>query len=446
MHSLCVEEVIRGASEEAEDFSGRSTSSVRLRGKQRRTYQSESRSSRAYLKPIPRQSVVHLAQASVPRRRAESVAMGVLAQSHLSALGSQLFTSAAGGIENIGGRGMVSTLELAEGAPVIVELPHESITVEDYARPLYRKDIFFPGSVKRQIDASAASIATAAANVLDPSNEQVGNSQASMAIQDELRRRKVCVSGTSQFGSSILFGDNVPLPPINESSVPEEGVPGDANWTGSCLMSLTKIPLPDVFENKEATSGTDSEAYLWDRLRAETGLNLSDTPADGIYRVPRSHSLCGWWLCWKTQRTHSLDRGDMDSVERLKRALMEDGDRAADKKFSRRAHLVLRRKCDFLPKSMCDVLVTMMNLSLLKSKSFLLFCLASLIAMTGAYVPLFFVCDLADSFNIPKSQSAYLLTVYVTRQADLIADSSGCIESYDQPLRNAVLSSHDQID
>ncbi|VDN21131.1 unnamed protein product, partial [Dibothriocephalus latus] len=27
--------------------------------------------------------------------------------------------------------------------PYLVELPHESITIEDYARPLYRKDIFF---------------------------------------------------------------------------------------------------------------------------------------------------------------------------------------------------------------------------------------------------------------------------------------------------------------
>ncbi|VDD84460.1 unnamed protein product [Mesocestoides corti] len=128
----------------SKDYSGRPVSSIRSHKKQRRTHQSECHSSRFQLKPIPRQSVVHLAHASVPRRRAESVAMSVLSQSHLSALGSQFFTSAAGGIENAEIRGIVSTLELADGAPVIVELPHESITVEDYARPLYRKDIFFP--------------------------------------------------------------------------------------------------------------------------------------------------------------------------------------------------------------------------------------------------------------------------------------------------------------
>ncbi|CDS42798.1 Major facilitator superfamily locus tagral substrate transporter [Echinococcus multilocularis] len=395
---------------------------------------SERRPSRMCTRPIPRQSVVQLANASVPRRRSESVSMGALTRSYLSSLGSAMFASTTGGFGSAGGgagsRGGAAE-ELVDTAPVIVELPHESICVEDYARPLYRKDIFFPGSVKRQIESSAASIAAAVTSMMETSGDQIGCSQASMEMADGVRRRKVTV-GTSQFGSGILFGDNVPLPPINEASVPVEGAPSDANWTGSCLMSLTRIPLPDVFEVEKESAGegggvvVEDETRVWDRLKSETGLNLADAPADGIYRVPRSHSMCGWWLCWETRRKQSseLATEEGEEMERFKRALVEDGDSSAQPtRFPQRARLVLVRRCVFLPKSMCDVLVTMMNLSLLKTKSFLIFCLASLIAVMGEcgggggdcdgiYVPLFFVCDLADSFGIPKSQSAYLLTVY----------------------------------
>lgn len=302
-------------------------------------------------------------------------------------------------------------------------------------------------------------------NMMETSEDQIVCSQVSVEMADGVRRRKTTM-GTSQFGSNILFGDNVPLPPINEASVPAEGAPQDANWTGSCLMSLTRIPLPDVFEAEDGGVGVgvggvvEDEAKLWDRLKSETGLNLADAPADGIYRVPRSHSMCGWWLCWETRRKHSAELAaeEEDEMERLKRSLKEDGDRSLrPMKFPQRARLVLVRRCVFLPKSMFDVLVTMMNLSLLKAKSFLIFCLSSLITVMGecsggdggcsvgtlslaflsggrgggdfsimvhgsppfpfflhlgAYVPLFFVCDLANSFSIPKGQSAYLLTVY----------------------------------
>ncbi|VDM21307.1 unnamed protein product [Hydatigera taeniaeformis] len=398
---------------------------------------SRRRPSRTYTRPIPRQSVVQLANASVPRRRSESVAMGALTRSYLSSIGSTMFASTADGFGGMGsgiGSRSGDAEELVDAAPVIVELPHESISVEDYARPLYRKDIFFPGSVKRQIEASAASIAAAAGSMMEASEDQIGYSQASVEMADGPRRRKTTM-GASQFGSNILFGDNVPLPPINEVSVPAEGAPLDANWTGSCLMSLTRIPLPDVFESEAKGVGTgdggvvEDEASFWDRLRSETGLNLADAPADGIYRVPRSHSMCGWWLCWETRRKRSAELAaeEEDGMKQLKRSLKEDGDRSLQPmRFPRHARLVLVRRCMFLPKSMFDVLMTMMNLSLLKAKSFLVFCLSSLIAVMGecsgggggggggggVYVPLFFVCDLADSFSIPKSQSAYLLTVY----------------------------------
>lgn len=109
-----------------------------------RTHLSERHPVRGYTRPIPHQSTTHLAIASAPRDRSVSVAIGQVTQSHLSSFGSALFASSIGQIGSLGAD-INSAEALADtGAPVIVELPHESITVEDYARPLYRKDIFFP--------------------------------------------------------------------------------------------------------------------------------------------------------------------------------------------------------------------------------------------------------------------------------------------------------------
>lgn len=193
-------------------------------------------------------------------------------------------------------------------------------------------------------------------------------------------------AGTSAFGSSIQFGDNVPLPPISGASVSDKGNLNDANWTGSCLMSLTKIPIPDVFENdKVEENEAEQEAKVWDRLKAETGLNLTEKRADGIYRVPRSFSLCGWWLCWQTQKGPRVSSSDeLDEMEKFKRTVMEGGGSGYQlMKYPPKPNLVLIRRCVYLPKSMCDVLVTMMNLSLLKRGSFPIFCAGNAIAMLG---------------------------------------------------------------
>nr|CDS34258.1 monocarboxylate transporter [Hymenolepis microstoma] len=379
----------------------------------RRTHASECYPTRDYVRPIPKHSAFYLATASAPRNRSVSAAYDQVTQSRLSAFGSALFPPSTVR-PGASATDIRSVEELVEsGAPVIVELPHESISVEDYSRPLYRTDIFFPGSVKRKISKTAAQVAATASNA-DENPDNRGISPQSplgggVGIPDGIRNRKVSM-GTSVFGSSINFGENVPLPPINEVPVLENGSPIDENWTGSCMMSLTRIPLPDVFNEKKSKSelSEEEEAKIWDRLKADTHINLSDKPADGIYHVPRSHSLCGWWLCWKTERKQPEDDEESDEMEHFKRSLFV-GDKP---EVSRKPRLVLVRRCTSLPKSMFDVLVAMMNLSLLKSFSFAMYCLASLIAVLGMYVPLFFVCDLADSFDIPKSQSAYLLTAY----------------------------------
>lgn len=244
----------------------------------------------------------------------------------------------------------------------------------------------FRGSIKRRIDTSAAQIDAAASKIFENPDTRVISSQASLGggvgVPDGIRNRKISF-GTPVFGSTINFGDNVPLPPINEASVPENGAPTDANWTGSCMMSLTRIPLPDVFKEEKSKTelSEEEEAKVWDHLKAETDLNLIDKPADGIYHVPRSHTLCGWWLCWKTEKKHPEDDEESDETEQFKRFLI-DRDKS---KVSKIPKLVLVRRCASLPKSMFDVLVTMMNLSLLKSFSFTMYCLASLIAVIGKW-------------------------------------------------------------
>lgn len=132
---------------DATDQPGRRTRRYQSRHKNsvlhRRSHQSECRPSRTYSRPIPRQSVIQFANVSLPRYRSASIAACQLTQSHIGNFGSALFSSTLS--RGVGGlSGTPSIEELTDTAPVIVELPHESITLEDYARPLYRKDIFFP--------------------------------------------------------------------------------------------------------------------------------------------------------------------------------------------------------------------------------------------------------------------------------------------------------------
>ncbi|KAL7063898.1 hypothetical protein AAHC03_05283 [Spirometra sp. Aus1] len=328
----------------------------------------------------------------------------------------------------------LTTEELS--GPILVELPHESITIEDYARPLYRKDIFFPGSVKRQIEStsSAGSIAMSKSSIATPTTAAAlvatggGAGESLAGGMDGLGVRRHKASSVSQFGSSLTFGDNIPLPTtIGAVTAPGLAVVTkdgqDVNWTGSCIMTLTKIPLPDVFE--EPPREEEESAALWEKLKQESGLLLTDTPADGIFRVPRSKSQCGWWLCWRTHYYYSSDDEEDEVKEELTKEkvplkkLPED-DRRQHRHMKvpqlphlpEKAELVLRRTCEFMPKSIWDVITTMLDFSLLKSKSLFLLCLASLIAVIGMYVPLFFVCDIANSFQIPKSQSSLLLTCY----------------------------------
>nr|VZI52428.1 unnamed protein product [Spirometra erinaceieuropaei] len=224
---------------------------------------------------------------------------------------------------------------------------------------------------------------------------------------DGLGVRRHKASSVSQFGSSLTFGDNIPLP----TTIGAVAAPGlavvtkdgqDVNWTGSCIMTLTKIPLPDVFE--EPPREEEESAALWEKLKQESGLLLTDTPADGIFRVPRSKSQCGWWLCWRTHYYYSSDDEEDEVKEELTKEkvplkkLPED-DRRQHRHMKvpqlphlpEKAELVLRRTCEFMPKSIWDVITTMLDFSLLKSKSLFLLCLASLIAVIGMYVPLFFL-------------------------------------------------------
>ncbi|BHF65242.1 hypothetical protein SprV_0200825200 [Sparganum proliferum] len=327
----------------------------------------------------------------------------------------------------------LTTEELS--GPFLVELPHESITIEDYARPLYRKDIFFPGSVKRQMEStsSAGSIAMSKSSIATPTTAAAlvitggGAGESLAGGVDGLGVRRHKASSVSQFGSSLTFGDNIPLP----TTVGAVTAPGlavvtkdgqDVNWTGSCIMTLTKIPLPDVFEAHPREE--EESAALWEKLKQDSGLLLTDTPADGIFRVPRSKTQCGWWLCWRTHYYYSSDEEDEVEEELTKekmplKKLPEDDQRQHRHMkvpqlphLPEKAELVLRRTCEFMPKSIWDVITTMLDFSLLKSKSLFLLCLSSLIAVIGMYVPLFFVCDIADSFKIPKSQSSLLLTCY----------------------------------
>ncbi|VDL95180.1 unnamed protein product [Schistocephalus solidus] len=326
--------------------------------------------------------------------------------------GSQgVHISTGSGLAEEGEKALV-TEELS--GPILVELPHESITIEDYARPLYRKDIFFPGSVKRQIEStsSVGSIALSKSSIATPTTTTAaaalfipggGAGESLAGGVDGLGVHRHKGSSVSQFGSSLTFGDHLPLPTTFGSMAATPGLTvvtkdgQDANWTGSCLMSLTKIPLPDVFEapakKEEEEEEEEENAALWEKLKQDSGLLLTDTPVDGIFRVPRSKSQCGWWLCWRTHYYYSGDEEDGDRDELMKGKMplkkLPEGQRPHKKvpqlpRLPAKAELVLRRTCEFMPKSIWDVITTMLDFSLLKSKSLFLLCLSSLIAVIGA--------------------------------------------------------------
>ncbi|KAG1666342.1 Monocarboxylate transporter 14 [Nymphon striatum] len=61
--------------------------------------------------------------------------------------------------------------------------------------------------------------------------------------------------------------------------------------------------------------------------------------------------------------------------------------------------------CSFLPKSFKDTIVDMMNLSLLKSITFSIFCFTGFLALAGFYIPFFFSKDRAERLGIPKKDA-----------------------------------------
>lgn len=182
-------------------------------------------------------------------------------------------------------------------------------------------------------------------------------------------------------------------------------------WSSiSLCFFVIQIPLPDVFKTSQ---DDDENTALWERLKQETGLYLTDTPADGIYRVPRTSSLCGWWLCWKTHRVSHIDSNgheETNTGEKNKLWNIEQDDKEVKKRRHRQsAKLVLQRTCTFVPKSMWDIIATMMDFSLLKNKSFAIILITSLIATMGERPLLHFSSWLSSNFMYHSAMCLHVM-------------------------------------
>ncbi|VDP26826.1 unnamed protein product [Schistosoma margrebowiei] len=126
-----------------------------------------------------------------------------------------------------------------DSKPVLVALPHESITIEDYSRPLYRSDIFFGGNPMPQIPNECYSTITKMKSTGDV-NRKMQNK-----LNDIYRMTNSCLTVPldDTIDHSHVEGSYGTL---NDGDEHESGFyKSQSNWIESMIVSLTSIPLPN---------------------------------------------------------------------------------------------------------------------------------------------------------------------------------------------------------
>nr|CAH8831374.1 unnamed protein product [Trichobilharzia regenti] len=358
-----------------------------------------------------------------------------------------------------------------DSKPVLVALPHQSITVEDYSRPLYRSDIFFSGnpipniSNEQQyspaIGLSSSGIFHKTTNQQNLKDTDMCNSRLTVQWNDT--PAAPITATTTTIASALSSGHHL----IDQSQ---------PNRMESFLVSLTSIPFPnDDDDNRRdgaATGGGGGEvaSMLINKQRLDEKLHKSIseydnrlqnlTPDDvddedevyatsiaavaddnvclseccltGIRRL-RDGRLCPsissclrrLYNCF-TCFTHKQKRiykpvnkeftdGDYDGVDGDEsNSLNDDGgydDDDVDDELPKCTpnHSVPCKSFTFKP--IIDVLSTMLDLSLLREPKYLLLWISNLIGVLGLYVPLIYVSDFASIYGISSQLSSYLLSI-----------------------------------
>ncbi|CAH8451233.1 unnamed protein product [Schistosoma bovis] len=126
-----------------------------------------------------------------------------------------------------------------DSKPVLVALPHESITIEDYSRPLYRSDIFFGGNPMPQIPKEYYSTITKMKSTGDVDRKMQNK------LNDIYRMTNSCLTVplNDTIDHSHVDGSYGTLSDGDEH---ESGFcKSQSNWIESMIVSLTSIPLPN---------------------------------------------------------------------------------------------------------------------------------------------------------------------------------------------------------
>ncbi|TNN13090.1 Monocarboxylate transporter 14 [Schistosoma japonicum] len=163
-----------------------------------------------------------------------------------------------------------------DSKPVLVALPHESITIQDYSRPLYRSDIFFSGNPIAQIPNDHITLM---------------NKMKSTGTIDKKTQSKL--SDTCHMTNSCL---TVPVSDTTDHSHIDNSYGGEResaffqsqpNWMESLIVSLTSIPLP----NDETRGLVHSKQNLDEKLH-KSFIDYNNRMHDEVDSTDISHEIC----------------------------------------------------------------------------------------------------------------------------------------------------------
>ncbi|CAH8449891.1 unnamed protein product [Schistosoma turkestanicum] len=351
-----------------------------------------------------------------------------------------------------------------DSKPVLVALPHESINIEDYSRPLYRSDIFFSGNPISQIlnDCYAST------------NKMKSTGDVDKKLQNKL-------NDMYNMTNSCL------TVPLNDTTIPHDHINGSygtlsggggagggggggeefesefyksqSNWMESLIVSLTSIPLRND-DNRELLLPSTKQS-LNEKLHKSFSDDVnrihdeaSDAYADDVVvdrddddddddhvSVINDICLCGFCLtairrlrdcrlcssmfysqklllnccpCLVVGKKQIYQHVNKEFPNQYESDMIMDKSSISDDndwtKITRDTHFVQCCKCVSL-KPILDVLGTMLDLSLLLKPKYLILWISNLIGLLGMYVPLIYVSDFASTYGISTKLSAYFLSI-----------------------------------
>ncbi|CAH8461702.1 unnamed protein product [Heterobilharzia americana] len=318
-----------------------------------------------------------------------------------------------------------------DSKPVLVALPHQSITVEDYSRPLYRSDIFFSGNPIPNLSTEQylSNIGLSSTNIVNKANQQ------------NLNDRDISNSHlTIHLNDTNGYNDGRGLTDCEHESAFYQS---QSNWMESLIVSLTSIPLPNDGDNRGILTkqNLDEKSHKSlsdyggsrlqnlapdevDDLNDDDGvihdISLCDICLTGIRRL-RDGRLCSSFSClkrlydcltcfpndkqiYKPVNKEHFNHSKFDTVDEL-----SPNDYEESPKYTR---CTRRVQCNFISiKPIVDVLSTMLDLSLLRKPKYLILWISNLTAVLGMYVPLIYVSDFASVYGISNKLSSYLLSI-----------------------------------